>query len=44
MDAKTSSKLGLKERYTYMTRGLAWDTVILPFSGSSKSRRLSELN
>lgn len=27
MDAKTSSKLGLKERYTYMTRGLAWDTT-----------------
>ena len=25
MDAKTSSKLGLKERYIYMTRGLAWD-------------------
>ena len=27
MDAKTSSKLGLKERYIYMTRGLAWDTT-----------------
>ena len=27
MDAKTSSKLGLKERYTHMTRGLAWDTT-----------------
>ena len=30
MDIKASKKLGLKERYTMMTRDLAWDTTFQP--------------
>ena len=30
MDMKASKKLGLKERYTLMTRDLAWDTTYQP--------------
>ena len=30
MDMKVAKKLGLKERYTLMTRDLAWDTTYQP--------------
>ena len=30
MDAKVKQKLGLKERYALMTRGLDWETTYQP--------------